>query len=176
MHSTATSASSRKGFQVNRIQTSASTVGRARRVNGFTLIEMMITVVIIGILAAIAIPIYRDYALRGQIVDATNGLSALRSNMERYYQDNRTYTSANGFTSPCKIAATSLVSGSFQLSCPDATLTDTGYSLKAVGSGPTVAFTYTVDQSNNRATTVTNGPSGWTSCTTDWVTRNGQSC
>lgn len=165
---------------MNRTHMPAVALGRPRRAGGFTLIEMMITVAIIGILAAIAIPMYRNYVLRAQIVDATNGLAGLRANMERYFQDHRTYqstTTGGSFTSPCKIAATSLVSGSFQLSCPDATLTATTFTLQAVGSGPTAAFTYTVDQSNSRTTTVGSGaPSGWSSCATDWLTRNGQSC
>ena len=43
----------------------------------------MITVAIVAILASIALPSYRDYILRGQLVDATNLLSAGRANMER---------------------------------------------------------------------------------------------
>ncbi|REM66729.1 fimbrial assembly protein, partial [Mycobacterium tuberculosis] len=50
-----------------------------------------ITVVIIGVLAAIAIPSYQDYVRRGYVVDGTNGLATMRADMERYFQDNRTY-------------------------------------------------------------------------------------
>ena len=135
------------------------------RPRGVTLIEVMVTVAIIGILAAIAIPNYRDYVLRGQLVDAQNALSTLRANMERYFQDNRDYRSIGStFTSPC--AASSTV-GSFTISCP--TLTATTFVAQAVGSGPTNGFTFTVDQQNTRATSAAG--SGWTRCTTGWTTK-----
>ncbi|KQX29891.1 type IV pilin protein [Variovorax sp. Root434] len=133
--------------------------------SGFTLIEVMITVAIIGILAAIAIPNYRDYVLRGQLVDAQNALSTLRANMERFFQDNRTYSSVGTtFISPC---AAPPAAGSFTISCP--TLTATTFTAQAVGSGPTNDFTFTVDQQNTRATTHVG--SGWTQCTTGWTTK-----
>lgn len=141
---------------------------------GFTLIELMVTVAIVAILSAIAYPSYRDYVLRGQLVDATNGLAALRTNMERFFQDNRSYDTAGTFTSPCRVAATQLVAGSFQLSCT-AVPTTTAYTLQAVGSGSTNGFIYTIDQSGVQATTIT-GTSGWTGCATAWVMKRGQPC
>ena len=79
---------------------------------GFTLIELMIVVAIIAILAAIAIPSYRDYILRGQLVEASNALSAHRVNMERYFQDNRTYAPVGAFSPPCNETLTN-----FTVSC-----------------------------------------------------------
>ncbi|MGJ7581710.1 type IV pilin protein [Variovorax sp. RHLX14] len=143
------------------------------RSRGFTLIEVMITVAIIAILASIALPSYRDYVLRGQIVDAHNGLSAMRADMERFFQDNRSYKTTGTFTSPCLVAAAQRVVGSFQLSCATAP-TDTTFILQAVGSNSTNGFTFTVDQQNNRATTAAG--SGWNTCANDWVTKKGQTC
>ena len=61
---------------------------------GFTLIELMIVVAIIGILAAVALPAYNDYVRRGKIANATSVLSMMRVQMEQYFQDNRTYVGA----------------------------------------------------------------------------------
>ena len=132
----------------------------------------MITVAIVAILAAIAYPSYRNYVLRGQVVSATNGLSAVSANMERYFQDNRTYLAANGFTPPCSTAAPY---GTFTVSCPTAP-TLTAYQVTAVGSGATAGFTYTIDQAGNQTSTVASpAPSAWIiTCPSTWTTKAGQ--
>lgn len=148
------------------------------RTRGFTLIELMITVAIVAILAAIAMPAYRDYVLRGQITQATNALSTLRANMERQFQDNRQYTTPatappGKFISPCDGTMTAQVSaGSFTISCP--TLTANSFIAQAQGSGGTAGFTFTIDQQNTRATP--NAGAGWSSCATAWVTQKGMAC
>lgn len=62
--------------------------------NGFTLIEMMITVVIIGVLAAIAIPSYSNYVLRSHRSEGQALLNETAARMERYYAQNNTYEAA----------------------------------------------------------------------------------
>ena len=161
---------------MNLLRRPGATLARRRRADaGFTLIEVMITVAIIGILASIALPAYRDYVLRGQIVDATNALSVLRANMERHFQDNRTYDTFGTFTSPCLVPAAQRKAGTFQLSCVAAP-SATAFTLQAVGSGSTAGFTFTVDQQNTRATTIS-GVSGWnTTCASAWITKKAQVC
>ena len=56
------------------------------RTRGFTLIELMIVVAILGILAAIAIPAYQDYTMRSKIVELLNMASTCKASVQDYYQ------------------------------------------------------------------------------------------
>jgi type IV pilus assembly protein PilA len=55
---------------------------------GFTLIELMIVVAIIGILAAIAIPAYQDYTIRAQVTEGLNLADAVKTSVAEYYANN----------------------------------------------------------------------------------------
>jgi type IV pilus assembly protein PilE len=147
---------------------------RPRTQGGFTLIEVMITVAIVAILGMVAMPSYRDYVMRGHLADASNGLAAVRADMERHFQDNRTYATVGTFVTPC--ASTNAATRTFNLfvvSCVG-TPTGTAFTLQAVGSGAASGFTFTVDQTDVRATTA--APSGWTTCATKWLLKRGASC
>lgn len=61
---------------------------------GFTLIELMIVVAIVGILTAIAYPAYSQYFLKARRTDARNAVLDLASRQERFYSVNNTYSSS----------------------------------------------------------------------------------
>jgi type IV pilus assembly protein PilE len=127
---------------------------------GFTLIEVMITVAIVAILSAVAYPSYRDYIVRGQLVDATTALSTYRADMERHYQDNRSFATVGSFTTPCAAGTTaSRTVGNFVIDC-SAVAAET-YTLRASGSGSLTGFVYTITHQDVRATTGVPSGSGY---------------
>ena len=121
-----------------------------RTARGFTLIELMIVVAIIAVLAAIAMPAYQDYVIRGKLSEAASNLGQLRVRAEQFFQDNRTYVGmactpvnaaeAKYFTYDCSVAPTTAV-----------------YTLRATGvaAQKTGGFVFTVDQTNAKSSTAT---------------------
>lgn len=140
-----------------------------KRPGGFTLIELLVAVAIVGILAAIALPAYNQYVVRGKLTEAYSNLLATRAQAEQWYQDSRTY-----------LGLTPTVTTKY-FSPP--ALTNPGqntYTYTITGNAGTdvEGFAFSIDQSNNRTTVVT-GPAaakGWTGNATCWIVRKNGTC
>jgi type IV pilus assembly protein PilE len=117
---------------------------------GFTLIEIMVAVAIIGILAAIALPSYGNYVTRGKIPDATSNLASKRVLMEQFFQDNHSYLS--GAACPTTVAPDTTSSKYFTFSCTN--MATNTFTITAQGTGTMAGFSYTIDQSNGKTSTI----------------------
>ena len=89
---------------------------------GFTLIELMIVVAIIGILAAIAIPAYQDYITRSKVTELVTAADACKASVSEYYQSQNTFP-ADISASGCATASSQYVSS---LNVAGDTITVTG--------------------------------------------------
>ena len=118
---------------------------------GFTLIELMITVAIIGILAAIAYPSYQTYVLQSRRADAIAGLLNLQQQVEKWRVNNTTYPSDSNVTLPA--------SDFYTFTVQDPAPTATTYTLKA-----TAKSTQTADTGCTPLTLDENGAKGPSGC------------
>lgn len=155
-----------------------------KRTRGFTLIELMVVVAIVGILAAIALPAYQKYVTRSKLSSAFSGLTSLSLAMQQYYQDNRSYldvtTSSSPDPYPC--ASTNLPSSQyFSFTCTTSSSNADAFTATATGTSSDLtaghALTYTINQDGTEATTQV--PSGWTlpsNASTCWVRDQSGDC
>lgn len=112
------------------------------KISGFTLIELMITIAILGIITAIAVPAYTGYIATARMAEAKNNIAALKLAEEEFFLENNRYfydTSNNNTT--LKSYSDNLWTAS-------------------KGDGNAVNFTYTVSGSGNNYTITAKGNTG----------------
>ncbi len=132
---------------------------------GFTLIELMIVIVIIGILTSVALPSYNDYVRRSRAASALGELSSWAARMEQSYLDNRNYGAG-----ACRIAAPTIGADTkYALACA-LTNGGQGFTLTATAQVDNEG-TYTLSEGNQRGTSVFKGSSVTKTC---WVVKGNE--
>lgn len=142
------------------------------RPNGFTLIELIITVAVVAILARIALPAYTGYLARGKVTDALASLADYRVKMEQYFQDNRNYGAAGA---ACPVAAPA--SQYFTFTCtvgaatPSVAYTATATSIAGSVGTATGDYTYSINEANAKSTAKFKGSAVAKAC---WLIRGNE--
>jgi type IV pilus assembly protein PilA len=111
-----------------------------RMQNGFTLIELMIVVAIIGILAAIAIPQYQDYTARAQVSEAFSMLSGMKTVVLESFLQEEPWIIPTGAVTSGKYVASIVAGGGSGAYTLTASFPATGVNSKIASK--TVTFTY----------------------------------
>jgi len=141
------------------------------RGRGFTAIELLVAVAIVGVLAMVAVPGYAAYVARSRVLDAAMRLADARTRMEQYFLDRRAYTDTDG---NCGAPPPAAAPGdTFAVICA---ATATTYVLTAVGRASVAMtdFVYTVDHTGAKATLSL--PAGWRRTPDCWTYRPDGSC
>lgn len=119
--------------------------GFASSRSGFSLIELMIALAVIGVLLAIALPNYNDYLLKGKLAEAMTVLSDLQVREEAYYTDNRAYSAMTPRTGQTQYFDTT--------SCVTTTVGGVaaqGYLCTAASTA--LGYSYTVNEAGTKST------------------------
>ena len=116
-----------------------------RHARGFTLVELMITVAVVAILAAVALPAYTDYVRRSRVPAALDALAAYFTRMEQRYQDVGHYAGTSNST--CAVALPTVAN--FSVTC---STNGQAFTATATGSGPMAGYAYAINQLGTRTT------------------------
>ena len=115
---------------------------------GFTLIELMIVVAIIGILAAIAIPAYQNYTIRSQVTEGLNLADGWKTAVSEYYANNGSMPAATA-NLPGMTSSTGKYVSAIAVATGVISITYAGPQVNATISGKTLALTPYVNANND---------------------------
>jgi type IV pilus assembly protein PilE len=99
--------------------------------NGMTLIELLTVIVVLGILASIAVPSYRNYLFRAQRTEATTALLNLQAAQEKFYLQNNAYTDQVAAAPPAGLGLMATTERGFYDITVTLTNVDQGYTATA---------------------------------------------
>ena len=141
---------------------------RMNKSRGFTLIELMIVVAIVGIIAAVAVPNYIDYVRRGHVADMTSALSDAKLRVEQRYADSRTYNNTL-----CAAAAVVIQdTDNHTITCLTADAANQTYTITGTGKDSIAGFVYTVTETGTKGSTL-GAPWGGSAVAGRWVMKKG---
>ncbi len=137
------------------------------KIYGFTLIEILIVVAILGVLTAIALPAYNNSVIRSARAEAKNEIMRVASELERYFSSNNTYvTSADPLVDDTAGTTLDTVNGFYELSvAAGGTGIATSFIATATAQGDQLAdtcATYTITNTGVRGATGDTVEECWT--------------
>ena len=125
--------------------------------NGFTLIEVMITVAIISILASVALPSYTQYIVRSRLTEGSQSLASMGVTMDQYFMDTGSYLKKASTTGDCgRLSPTNPKYMTYSCSA-----TATTFLAKMSGTLAGTEYEFTLNEIGERKTTKPETKSCW---------------